>query len=378
MPLSIGNVVNVIVNPPADVVSSANFGTVVLFSPAVVSVVKSPEAYRQYSTLTAFQADFPQDSTPDYFTQTAQYFFEQPARPQYLYVAPWDAENEDKPQSLADAYAQLSASWDGWYCGVPVGAVEPDLMSAAQWIQASGKIQAITDSAASDTDPATSTLAPLIAADLYRSLVLYQSGVADGGPSSVASLAALLCSIDFDAEDSMITLKFKEMPGVASDSTITDTIAANLTAQGINYYTDFGTKTMVAEGWMLGATMWADEVIGIDWLSNKLQTDVFNALAERKKVSLTDPGVAELMNVAENVMKQAVRNGLVAPGEWDGDPIGAVSSGDYLENGYYIYADSVSTLSADDRKARKCPPITILAHLAGAVHSVNITVNTNR
>ncbi|EBL3323383.1 DUF3383 family protein [Salmonella enterica subsp. enterica] len=378
MPLSIGNVVNVIVNPPADVVSSANFGTVVLFSPAVVSVVKSPEAYRQYSTLTAFQADFPQDSTPDYFTQTAQYFFEQPARPQYLYVAPWDAENEDKPQSLADAYAQLSASWDGWYCGVPVGAVEPDLMSAAQWIQASGKIQAITDSAASDTDPATSTLAPLIAADLYRSLVLYQSGVADGGPSSVASLAALLCSIDFDAEDSMITLKFKEMPGVASDSTITDTIAANLTAQGINYYTDFGTKTMVAEGWMLGATMWADEVIGIDWLSNKLQTDVFNALAERKKVSLTDPGVAELMNVAENVMKQAVRNGLVAPGEWDGDPIGAVSSGDYLENGYYIYADLVSTLSADDRKARKCPPITILAHLAGAVHSVNITVNTNR
>lgn len=380
MPLSIGNVVNVVVNPPADVVSSANFGTVVLFNPDAVSVITAPEAYRQYSSLPAFQADFPQDDTPDYLTQTAQFFFSQTKRPQYLYVAPWDAENEDDPQTLASAYAQLSASWDGWYCGIPAGhvATPDELMEAAQWIQAASKIQGLTDSAASDTVPETSTLKPLIDAELYRTLVLYQSDVADSGPSAVISLAALLCSIDFDAENSMLTLKFKSLPGVTSDSTITDTIAANLTAQGINYYTDFGTKSMVAEGWMLGATMWADEVIGLDWLANQLQTAIFNQLAELNKVPLTDMGVAEILSAADSVMKQSVRNGLVAPGEWDGDPVGAVSTGDYLENGYYIYADSVSTLSADDRKARKCPPITILAHLAGAVHSINITVNTNR
>lgn len=178
--------------------SSANFGTVVLFSPAVVGVVTAPEAYRQYSTLKAFQTDFPQDKTPDYLTQTAEYFFEQPERPQYLYVAPWDAANEEQPQSLASAYAQLSASWDGWYCACPVGAVEADLMEAAQWIQAAGKIQAITDSAASDPTPANSTLKPLIDADLYRTLVLYHSGIPDGGPSPVVSLAALLCSNDID------------------------------------------------------------------------------------------------------------------------------------------------------------------------------------
>lgn len=380
MPLSIGNVVNVIVNPPSDVVSSVNFGTVVLFSPDTTSVITAPEAYRQYSSLPAFQTDFPQDATPGYLTQTAQFFFSQTKRPPYLYVAPWDANNDENPQTLAEAYAQLSASWDGWYCGVPAGhvATPDELMEAAQWIQAASKIQGITDSATVDTVPETSTLKPLIDADLYRTLVLYLSGIADMGPSPVISLAALLCSIDFDAEDSMLTLKFKSLPGVTSDSTITDTIAANLTTQGINYYTDFGTKSMVAEGWMLGAAMWADEVIGLDWLKNQLQTDVFNALAERNKVPLTDSGVAEILSVAEDVMKRSVRNGLVAPGEWDGDPVGAIKTGDFLETGYYIFADSVSTLSADDRKARKCPPITILAHLAGAVHSVNILVNTNR
>ena len=380
MSLPISNVVNVIVNPPADVVSSANFGTVVLFSPAAVGVLKAPEMYRQYASLKAFQVDFPEDTTEAYFTETAEYFFDRNDRPPYLYVAAWDAENVTKPQKLAEAYASLQQAWDGWYCACPVGAVASptDLLDAAQWIQASEKIQALTDSAASDIDPTTSTLKPLIDAGLYRNLVLYSTGLEDGGPSPVISLAALLCSIDFDADDSMLTLKFKDLPGVTVDNSITDTSASNLTLQGINYFTMFGTKRMVAEGWMLGATMWADEVIGLDWLKNQLQTVVFNALAERNKVPLTDPGVAEIMNSAEDVMKQAVRNGLIAPGAWDGDPVGAVQRGDYLENGYYIYADSVSTLSSDDRKARKCPPIKILAHLAGAIHSVNITVNTNR
>ncbi|MDK9607109.1 DUF3383 family protein [Lelliottia wanjuensis] len=380
MSLSIGNVVNVIVNPPADVVSSANFGTVVLFSPAAVEVLTAPEMYRQYSTLKAFQTDFPEADTDEYFTTTAEYFFDQPKRPQYLYVAAWDAENVTKPQKLSEAYSALQQSWDGWYCACPVGAVASpaDLMSASEWIQAAGKIQALTDSAASDIEPATSTLKPLIDAGLYRTLVLYMSGIADGGPSPVVSLAALLCSIDFDAENSMLTLKFKDLPGVSVDNSIDDTAASKLTTQGVNYFTTFGTKRMVAEGWMLGATMWADEVIGLDWLRNQLQVDVFNALSERNKVPLTDPGVAEIMDAADAVMKQSVRNGLVAPGAWDGDPVGAVKTGDYLENGYYIYADSVSTLSVDDRKARKCPPITILAHLGGAVHSVNIVVNTNR
>jgi hypothetical protein len=380
MSLSISNVVNVIVNPPADVVSSANFGTVVLFSPAAVGVLTAPEMYRQYATLKAFQADFPEATTEDYFTKTAEYFFDQPSRPQYLYVAAWDAENATKPQTLAEAYSALQQSWDGWYCACPVGAVASpaDLMAAAEWIQASNKIQAITDGAASDIIPTTSTLKPLIDAGLYRTLVLYSSGISDGGPSPVVSLAALLCSINFDAEDSMLTLKFKDLPGVVIDNTIDDSAAANLTMQGINYFTAFGTKRMVAEGWVLGATMWADEVIGLDWLQNQLQTDVFNALSERNKVPLTDPGVAEIMSAAEAVMKQAVRNGLVSPGEWDGNPVGAIKTGDYLESGYYLYADSVSTLSADDRKARKCPPITILAHLSGAIHSVNIIVNTNR
>ncbi len=59
--------------------------------------------------------------------------------------------------------------------------------------------------------------------------------------------------------------------------------ADKLDALGINYYTKFGTKAMLAEGWMLGQVYWADEVIGLDWLKNKIQTNTFNAFAELKR-----------------------------------------------------------------------------------------------
>ncbi len=49
-------------------------------------------------------------------------------------------------------------------------------------------------------------------------------------------------------------------------------------------------------------------------------------------------------------MRMAVKNGLVGPGIWAGDKVGQLATGDYLESGYYIYADSVDTLSDDDKK----------------------------
>lgn len=377
MSLSLDNVISVTVNPPADVVSTADFGTVTIFSPDVLPSVLNERAYLQYTTLTAFQQDFPADSTPDSLTQTVEFFFSQPKRPATLYLAPWDTENA---QSLADAYAALSAVWDGWYCAVPVGhvATPEELLAAAQWIQAASKIQAISDGAASDTTPDTSTLKPLIDAELYRSLVLWSSTLSDAGASPVISAAALLCSINFDAPDSMLTLKFKDLPGVTADDAITDTVASALTQQGINYFTTFGTKRMLAEGWMLGATLWADEVIGLDWLKSELQASVFNGLATLDRIPLSDQGVATVMNYVDMAMRKALRNGLIGPGAWEGNPVGALNTGDYLENGYYIYADSVSTLSEDDRKNRRCPPITVCAHIAGAIHSVVINVNTSR
>lgn len=374
MSLDISDVISVIINPPADVVSAADFGTVVLFTTEVEGL--GEDAYRKYNLLKSFQADFPDAS--DTLLGTAELFFEQPSRPQYLYVARWDSDSAGDPVPLNEAYEALNAEWSGWYCGLPTG-IELDadeLEASCAWIQASGKIQAITQNDLSDA--ALEKLKELAEAQYYRTLVLSDSTKAAPAVQSVVSLAALLCSINFSAENSMLTLKFKSLPGVTPDTSITPTIATKLTELGINYYTNFGTKAMVAEGWMLGQVYWADEIIGLDWLQNKIQTNVFNAMAILKKVPLSDAGVATVCGYIDKVMQLAKKNGLVGPGSWEGDAVGSLATGDYLENGYYIYAEPVSSLSADDKKNRKCPPITVCAVLAGAIHSAQITVNTER
>lgn len=375
MSRTIDTIISVTVNPPGDVVSAADFGTVVIFTPDYPALLT--DAYQKYSTLKAFQADFP--DADNALLSTAEIFFEQTSRPQYLYVAPWDTDSSGDAVSLEETYAALSAVWDGWYCGIPVGVklAAEELKEACAWIQASGKIQGIT--LTNISDEVLDEIKELAETQYYRTLLLADQTLNDPGPSSVISAAALLCSINFSASDSMLTLKFKALPGVTSDTSIDDTISGKLDELGINYYTDFGTKAMMAEGWMLGQVYWADEVIGLDWLKNKIQTDVFNNLSLVKKLSQSDRGVRTLCGWIDKVMQLGKNNGLFADGGyWEGGNVGALSTGDYLEKGYYIYPEPTASLSADDKKNRKCPPITVCAILDGAMHSAQITVNTGR
>lgn len=374
MSRDIDDVISVTVNPPADVVSAADFGTVTIFTPDATGL--GTDAYRKYGTLKAFQTDFP--DAEEALLSTAELFFEQTSRPPYLYVAAWDTDSSGDALPLAEAYAALNSVWSGWYCGIPVGVAlsTEELKEACAWIQASGKIQGITLTDISDD--ALEEIKTLAETQYYRTLLLADQTVSSPGPSSVISVAALLCSINFSASDSMLTLKFKALPGVTPDTAVDSSIADKLDDLGINYYTNFGTKAMLAEGWMLGQVYWADEVIGLDWLKNKIQTDTFNAFAELKKIALSDAGVTTVKGYIDAVMRKASINGLIGPGNWRGDKVGQLATGDYLENGYYIYAEPVSSLSADDLKMRKCPPITICAHLAGAIHSAKISVNTER
>ena len=78
------------------------------------------------------------------------------------------------------------------------------------------------------------------------------------------------------------------------------------------------------------------------------------------------------------MLNQAVTNGLCAPGVWKSDSFGDLQTGDYLPAGYYVYATDIDDQDQSDREARKCPPFQCAVKLAGAIHSVDITLNINR
>ena len=73
-------------------------------------------------------------------------------------------------------------------------------------------------------------------------------------------------------------------------------------------------------------------------------------------------------------MDYADRN-ILASGVWRGSPAGPVQTGDVVENGYALWADSYDDQSDADRAAHKAVPVNVALLLAGSVESIVITVN---
>lgn len=266
-----------------------------------------------------------------------------------------------------NALQAVDASWYGF--GFTKEITDDDIEEASAWANARVKIFGYSTSdsnvqdGGADNDIA-STLKGLMA---RRTFGVWEQG----NPYAHFSAFARAFAVDFTQQNSTLTLKFKVLPGI-SPTQITDSQQAALVAKNINYYTYFGDSAMLAEGVMADGTFF-DEVHGLDWLQNTIETNVFGYLyTTPTKIAQTDAGVSRLVLEVEKALEAGVNNGLLAPGVWDGGDLGQVKSEDYLPRGYYVYAQPVAQQSRSDREARKAPPIQFIACGAGAIHSANI------
>lgn len=161
--------------------------------------------------------------------------------------------------------------------------------------------------------------------------------------------------------------------------TLTETQAATLKAKKCNVFVNYNNSTaIIQEGQMTDGSFF-DEVHGLDYTQNDVQTAVYNALyTSPTKIPQTDAGNEILANVVSARLAQGVTNGLIAPGVWNSSGFGALTQGDTLDKGYYVYTPPVSSQSQADREARKAVTMQCAIKLAGAVHSANVIINVNR
>ena len=197
-------------------------------------------------------------------------------------------------------------------------------------------------------------------------------------PYAVASLWSRFSTINFEAQNTTITAKFKTEPGVVAEF-LTETEAATLRSRNCNVFVQYQNDAAIIQEGVMSGGWFIDERLGLDWLQNAIQTDVFNLFyTTPTKIPQTDAGTALIATTVAATLDRAVNNGLIAPGQWNGPPIGQVAHGDNLPRGYYIYTPLVATQSQADREARKSVPIQVLIKLAGAVHSADVLVSVNR
>jgi len=272
-----------------------------------------------------------------------------------------------------DALQNIDPSWYGFTFTKEV--TEQNVKDAAAWGEARVKMFGYTTSASNVLDQAAvNDICSYMKSNLYdRTVGIWD----DNDVYQIVSVFARGFTVNFNEQNSTITLKFKLLPGT-SPITITESQRLALVAKNCNYYTYFGDSAMLAEGVMASGKFF-DERHGLDWLQNAIETNVFGYLYTRTtKVPQTDKGVAALVQQVEKAGREAVNNGLLAPGVWNGMDLGEVRSGDYLPKGFYVYAQPVAEQNQSDREARKAPPIQMLAKGAGAIHSADITVTFER
>lgn len=195
---------------------------------------------------------------------------------------------------------------------------------------------------------------------------------------AVVSLFARILTTNYNANKTVITLMYKQEPGVVAE-TLSQTQMNALLVNNCNVFVAYNNNTYIIQAGQVASGDFIDTIFGADWLALTIQNTVYNTLyTSTTKVPQTNDGHNIIKTVIVSVLDQAVNNGLLAAGQWNGSPVGTVNTGDFLSKGYYVYVADVNTQNLADRAVRKSMPFQILAKLSGAIHTASVIINIDR
>ena len=283
-------------------------------------------------------------------------------------------------ETIEAALADLLALDSDWYFTVPDSAIRDGdgARALAAWTASRPYMLALDVTGADVLEAGEDdSLAAELSALGYDNAFAVWSQTED---HKALSLAGRLSAINFAAANSLLTAKFKVLPGTTPDA-LTTTQQEELIRKRINYYAPFGGDAIVAEGMTLKPGRWIDTQYWLDWLINAIRTSVYNLLRQSARVPQTARGVAAIKAVVQRVCEEGVRNGGIAPGfvteALRADIIAVTGNGNFsgrLTRGYLVHAGSIAEQAQSDREQRKAPPARVWLKHSGAVHTVDIAL----
>lgn len=291
--------------------------------------------------------------------------------------------NIETPVQAAAALAEASTIWYGLMFAATQAITTSQYLAVCAFIEALSVTRmfgvTVQDTGALSS-LVTNDLGSLMKAGGYdQSMSQYSSS----SPYAVASLFGRMFSVDFTVQNSTIELMYKQEPGVVPEN-LTDAQANALQSKNINVFVGYDNDTSIIQYGQVASGNFIDEVWGLDWFQNAVQTAVYNLFyTATTKIPQTDAGQNQILNacgaVCGNQPGGAVYNGLAGPGTWNSTTVfGSLTTGQYLPLGYYIYAPSVDSQPEADRAQRLAPPVQIALKLAGAFQEADVLVTVNQ
>ena len=375
--VDITNVVNSTISAGETVLGQRNTNAV-LYLTTVTPVVELSGDWKVYKNAADVGTDY--GTTSSVYKDAVVMFGQNPSVINgngYLIVAPLiktTVEETTTIEDLDDALLRLQAKvyFGAWLTDKDAGASE--LTTAAQYSETINTIGLIGGSSLT----AGGVLATLSALNLNHTKLLYYGNAGtnnDDLRAFVAGYASRMFSVNFAAADSLITANLKTIRGLKADSTVDETVYQTLKTMGVDAYVDYSGVAKVFSN-ANGNGLYFDDVYGRMWFDNSIMVEEFNALVSvTTKVPQTERGMDYLKRAARRVCQQAVYNGFLGAGKWNGD-FSFGNPEDFDRNisdyGFYIYSDPVASQTQTQRQARKAPVIYIAGKQQGAVHSMDI------
>lgn len=264
-----------------------------------------------------------------------------------------------------------------WYALTVLGATDADHLAVAPYIEAAtnkhiygvSTIEAGVISSVSTTD-----IAYVLSQLRYkRTAVQYSSS----NPYAVCSLFGRILTTDYNGNNTVIILAYKQEPGIVPEVLNVTQVTA-LEAKHCNVFVAYNNNTAIIEMGVVSSGEFLDVITGTDWLALSIQTAVFNLLyTTTTKIPQTDAGNHLIATTIESVCAQGVVNGLLAPGTWTVGGFGTLNQNDFLPKGFYVYAPPIGLQNPSDRAARRSVTFQVAAKLAGGIIFVSIIVNVD-
>lgn len=216
-----------------------------------------------------------------------------------------------------------------------------------------------TDATPGISVPATTSLGYLLTQASYSGTCLISAPTY--APAAFVSGSA--ASLNFSQANGRSTFAFMTQASLAP--TVTDpTVAANLIANGYNYYGAYATANQGFQffypGSVSGAFLWMDSFINEIWLTNQFQLALMNLLLQVNSIPYNSTGYGLIEAACQSVINAAlnfgaIRTGVVlssAQAAAVNNAAGAVIDGTLSTRGWYL---QVLPASSTIRQARTSP-----------------------
>lgn len=280
------------------------------------------------------------------------------------------------PATFMNSVTQVTQNWSNFMTvWEPVLA---DKLSIAAWTNSQNQRYAYVcwDSDITVTQAGnTSSFGPVVSAANYDGVIpVYPAA------DKAAFICGMTASIDFTQRNGRITFAYKGQSGLTAD--VTDpTIAANLIANGYNFYGAYATAnqafTFLQPGSTPGKWKWIDAYVNQIYLNSQFQLALMTLLSSAKSVPYNTLGYGLISAACQDPINQGLNFGSIR----NGVPLSVLqasqvnmAAGVQIDQtlttfGYYL---QVLPATAQVRGLRQSPPCSFWYTDGGSVQKINL------